>query len=91
MEENKEKKEFNSSYTPFQRTMAKIAIGLLLALTVTDFILAVCGAPINILMMFIVLTIFIPIVLYFFLQMVKKSGRYKKDEPDEDGNITIKK
>lgn len=86
-----EKKEFKSSYTPLQRTLAKIAIGLLLALTLTDFILAICGAPTNIVMMFIVLTIFIPIVIYLFLRIAKKSKRFESDEPDENGNVTLKK
>lgn len=75
MEENKKEETFVSKYTPLQRTLAKVAIGLLLSLTVVDFVLAICGAPTNIVMLFIVLTIFIPIVLYFFLLMLKNKRK----------------
>ena len=51
-----------------------IAIGLLLALTVTDLVLAIIGTPEAqlALRVTIVLTVLVPIILYFFVLMLKK-------------------
>ncbi|MBQ7246550.1 MAG: hypothetical protein IJS22_00455 [Lachnospiraceae bacterium] len=65
---------FVSSHTPLQRVLAWIAIGLLLALTVTDLVLAIIGTPEAqlALRITIVLTVLVPIILYFFVLMLKK-------------------
>lgn len=65
---------FVSSHTRAQRVLAWVAIGMLLALTVTDFVLAIIGteAAQNALKVMIVLTIMVPIILYFFVLMLKK-------------------
>jgi len=65
---------FVSSHTRVQRVLAWIAIGLLLALTVTDLVLAIIGTPEAqlALRVTIVLTVLVPIILYFFVLMLKK-------------------
>ena len=65
---------FVSSHTPLQRVLAWIAIGLLLALTVTDLVLAIIGTPEAqlALRVTIVLTVLVPIILYYFVLMLKK-------------------
>ena len=74
-----EKKEFKSTHTKTQRTLAWIGIVLLIAMTVIDFVFAVSGAPNGIFMGAVVLTIFIPIVLYFFILMLKKKHPDNED------------
>ena len=69
-----DREPFVSSHTRAQRVLAWVAIGMLLALTVTDLTLALIGTETaqNALKVMIVLTILVPIILYFFVLMLKK-------------------
>lgn len=74
MNQQPEKEKFVSQYTKGQRVFAIIAVVILLAFTVCDIVLAIIGVPTNILMMFIVLTIFVPIVLFLFIKLLNKKN-----------------
>ena len=66
-----ENKEFKSSHTKAQRILAWIAIVLLVGMTITDFVLAILGVPMNVIAGFVVVTILIPIILFFFIKLLK--------------------
>ena len=70
-----------SKYTKTQRVLAWIGIAVLAAFTILDIVLALCGAPTNYIMLCLVITILVPLILYFFIMMLKKR------HPDSDIHV----
>ncbi len=69
-----EKKENNGTHTKKQRVLAWIGIALLLCLYLCNLVLALIGSDFakTLLWISLVATIMIPIILYFFIIMLKK-------------------
>ncbi|MBQ9387977.1 MAG: hypothetical protein IJU01_04880 [Lachnospiraceae bacterium] len=75
-----EEKKIQKNHTKGQRILAWIGIGLLLALYLTNLVLALIGSDFarTLLWISLVATIMIPIILYFFILMLKK--KYPENE-----------
>lgn len=71
--------KFQSSHSKLQRVLAWIAIVLLVGMTITDFVLAILGVPMNVIAGFVVVTILIPIILFFFIKLLKNKHPESED------------